>query len=880
MKIKVTLVLSTLLLYTQVVIFAQNSEVDSLKSILAHQPNNDTARVNLLNEISFKLNFVDVEKNLKYAKEADSLSDILNYKKGKVSAWNNLGLYYYYAFLFDSTLSSYGRAMDLSQGLWSPIPKTKAIYSIGNIYRFKGKPERAMDCFNHAVEIYHEILQSDSLSFEVQNGLAATYNNMGNIYYYQGDYPQALEFYQKSLEIVEQIGYKPVVSLVYNNNGNVFYHQGDYPKAMEFYQISLEISEKLGIKECISKCFTNIGFIYYSQGNYSKALEYDQKSLNIREELGDKTGVARAFNYFGVVYYELQDYNLALEYYLKSLRIAEDLNDKGIMSNQFNNIALIYEKKNQLDTALYYYDKCIKIGEEININYILGWAYNGKGIVFEKQKKYDKALKYFLLGLEKREIVNSKKEISQSCNSLGNFYIKTGNYSKAKDYLLRAFSLANEIKNPLNLKDAAKGLTEIFEKEGDYKNSLEYHKKFKQLSDTLFNDEIIKKFAVYEVSKEFEKEKEKQELEKQKQEAIYSAEIRRQAIVRNSSIIGFILMLFLAFFIFRSYRIKYKSNQQLAEQNSEIMEKNEELTQLNEEISAQRNELANLAWGIQAKGEEIESQKNILAVKNKEITDSITYAQRIQRAVLPTNELMQKIFTNYFVLYMPKSIVSGDFYWATQIKEFTIFCVTDCTGHGVPGAFMSMMGVAFLNEIVRKEEVTNAAQVLDQLREHVVASMQEKEGEYVMFDGMDIGFCVLNTKTLKLQFAGANIPCWIATSEPKDIELSEKIDFSNGLIELIPDRMPIARFDRMEPFSMVELQLKKNDQLYISTDGFADQFGGSEGKKFQKSQLKQIIALNQSLPLDDQLAALNTALREWMNGRNQLDDVTVLGVRI
>ena len=602
--------------------------------------------------------------------------------------------------------------------------------------------------------------------------------------------------------------------------------------------------------------------------------------MNIREELGDEAGVARALNYFGVIYYELQDNKLALDYYVKSLKIAEKLNDKGIISNQLNNIALIFEKQNQLDSALYYYDKCIRIGEEISNYHILGWAYNGKGIIFEKQKKFNEAQRYYLLGLKKREIKSSKKEISQSCNSLGNYYINVGQYSKAKQYLLRAYTLANEINNPLNLKDAAKGLSEIYEREGNYRKSLVYHKEFKQLSDTLFNDDVIKKFAVYEVSQQYEKEKEKQLLEKQKQEAIYNAEIRRQAIVRNSLIIGFILMLSLVFFIFRSYRIKQKSNRMLADQNLEIMEKNEELTQLNEEITNQRNDLANLAWDIQAKGEEIELQKNVLASKNKEITDSITYARRIQIAVMPTNEFMLSIFPNYFALYLPKSIVSGDFYWATQIKEFAIFCVTDCTGHGVPGAVMSMMGIAFLNEIVRKEEVTNAAQVLDQLREHVVASMQEREGEDIMFDGMDTGLCVLNTKTLKLQFAGANMPCWIATTEPNDFVISEKVEFSNGLIELKPDRMPIGRYERMDPFSQVELQLRKNDQLYISTDGFADQFGGPSGKKFQKSRLMNIIAQNQRLPLNKQFAILEEAFQDWTNGKNQLDDVTILGVKV
>lgn len=319
---------------------------------------------------------------------------------------------------------------------------------------------------------------------------------------------------------------------------------------------------------------------------------------------------------------------------------------------------------------------------------------------------------------------------------------------------------------------------------------------------------------------------------------------------------------------------------EIQKQKEEIESQRDYVLEQRNEIEQQRNSLANLAWELQEKTEEIESQKDILSIQNKEITDSIVYAQRIQRAVLPSTKFLGSIFPNFFIIYKPKSIVSGDFFWATKVKELIIFCVTDCTGHGVPGAFMSMMGIAFLNEIVRKEEVTDAAKVLNELRIHVISSMEETEPGFVQLDGMDIGLCVLNTQTLKLQYAGANIPCWISTAEPPAEMVDCKVSIINGLVELKPDRMPIARFEKMKPFSMVDYQLKKNDTIYLASDGYADQFGGKDEKKFQKQRLMELIYQVSNLPQIEQKMFLETTFEEWKGNRNQIDDVTILSIKV
>lgn len=323
-----------------------------------------------------------------------------------------------------------------------------------------------------------------------------------------------------------------------------------------------------------------------------------------------------------------------------------------------------------------------------------------------------------------------------------------------------------------------------------------------------------------------------------------------------------------------------QQKEEIEAQRDEIITQRDYVMQQRNEIESQRNSLANLAWDLQEKTEEIEKQKDILSLRNKEITDSIVYAQRIQSAVLPSEAYLSQHFKEFFVLYKPKSIVSGDFFWATRVKQFLVFCVTDCTGHGVPGAFMSMMGVSFLNEIVRNDEVSSAGEVLNVLREYVVSSLEERGGIGVQFDGMDIGLCVLDIHTLILQFAGANIPCWIATTANSFADLHERISYENGLIEIKPDRMPIGRFERMDSFVTVEYQLEINNAVYLASDGFADQFGGLHEKKYQKATLMKLIADSKGFPMESQKDILEKSFEVWKGDRNQIDDVTIFGIKV
>ncbi len=267
---------------------------------------------------------------------------------------------------------------------------------------------------------------------------------------------------------------------------------------------------------------------------------------------------------------------------------------------------------------------------------------------------------------------------------------------------------------------------------------------------------------------------------------------------------------------------------------------------------------------------EIINLYNELKTKDKEITDSMYYAQRIQNSVLTSKKNINHILPKNFIIFQPQKIISGDFYWIDKIGEYIVIAVADCTGHGVPGAFMSMLGVSFLNEIVRKKEVTQANQILNNLRQQVIESLQQKGVAGEQKDGMDIALSVINTKTDELQFAGANNPLYLVREQE--------------LTEIKSDKMPIGYYYKMDEFTNNEIKLNKGDKLFLFSDGYPDQFGGEKGKKFLHKHLKRLIAETSSLPMKEQGKAMKKKLDNWMNYNNkkyeQVDDITVVGIKI
>ena len=320
-------------------------------------------------------------------------------------------------------------------------------------------------------------------------------------------------------------------------------------------------------------------------------------------------------------------------------------------------------------------------------------------------------------------------------------------------------------------------------------------------------------------------------------------------------------MIYVAFAIFFIYLIIYFNSRRLVAKNKKL----EEIVKIRtQEVVEQK--------------EEIEHQKTTIEHILKDLNDSISYAQRIQEVLLPSREMIESMFHDSMVLYKPRNIVSGDFYWAAIISfpnsqtenKLVIIAVADCTGHGVPGAFMSMLGISFLNDIVKKKEITQPSEILNMLRAYIIEALKQSIDSGSQKDGMDISMLTVNMKTLECQWAGANNPLYIVKGADTDTE-----NGLNKLIEIKPDKMPIAIYPVMEPFTNHTIQLEKGDALFLFSDGYADQFGGPKGKKFMYKSFKELLIQHSDKKMNELKDILDNTIIDWMKNEEQNDDITV-----
>jgi len=297
-----------------------------------------------------------------------------------------------------------------------------------------------------------------------------------------------------------------------------------------------------------------------------------------------------------------------------------------------------------------------------------------------------------------------------------------------------------------------------------------------------------------------------------------------------------------------------------------------------------KRDKAILEQTVKERTAEVVKQKEILVVQKQEITDSIHYASRIQRAILPPESYINSILKDYFILYKPKDIVSGDFYWTSQKDDILVLTVADCTGHGVPGAFMSMLGVSFLNEIVNKNGIISPDQILNNLRDDVVNALQQKETTDGSKDGMDIALISIDKKRNIIQYAGANNSIYVVRGgqNPQGLTKPKPLQNLEDLEEIKADKMPIAIHPRMEKFLNNEFPYQSGDIIYLFSDGYSDQFGGPKGKKFMSKHFKEFLLSIHELPMITQQYKLDKQIEEWQleSNQSQNDDICVIGLRL
>lgn len=610
------------------------------------------------------------------------------------------------------------------------------------------------------------------------------------------------------------------------------YFASNPQKALEYAKMQMELAVKLKDKNALETGYDNFGFLYKSFGEYEKSISYHLKSLQIKEEKKDSSGISVCMNGIGGLYFTMQNFPKALDYFIKGTHIDSLLNSNENLIDNYGNIGACYDAMQQYSKALEYYiraeDLSKKISRKISSDLLqnLGTAYLKKG-------ELQKAEEYLNKAHEAATKENDVGTIIVINIAFADLYSQKKEYEKAINYGEKALGLAKQNKLIDSEIEALKSLANIYSQARNYSKAFQYQQMFSNLKDTLLTEKNGR--AITEMNTKYETEKKEKQIEIQNLTLTQqNLELNKKQIIIYATAGGIALLMTLSFFIFRSYKQKKKANLQLEEKNILIEEKSK-----------------------------------IVEEQHKDITDSIKYAQRIQQAILPPAKFWHELLPNSFVLYKPKDILSGDFYWIEQNQDYVYVAAADCTGHGVPGALMSLVNYNLLNKAVLEKNLVKPADILDEVNKSLTISLHQTYNESAVRDGMDVALCALHKGNGQMQFAGAFNGGYIFKKDGSFLDL-------NG------DKTPVGAFieEKIALFTNHSLPLEKGDRVFIFSDGYADQFGGPKGKKLKYINLKKYIAESLHLDMQQQKKHLEDRFNEWKGKYEQVDDVLVIGFAI
>ena len=629
-----------------------------------------------------------------------------------------------------------------------------------------------------------------------------------------------------------------------DNLGLIYSNKSDLPKAMEYFREGLKIQEEIGDKSGIATSLNGIGVVYDSQGNIPKALEYYSKSLKIKEEIGDKYGIAYCLQNLGYMYNADGDNTKALEYYTKSLKMQTEIGNKHGIGLSLNGIGFIYYKQGDLAKAMEYHTKSLKIKEEIGDKEGVATSLSNIGAIYEKQGNDRQSMEYHIRSLKIREEAGYMEGIASSLNNIAKLYIKLGDTLKALEYYTKSLKVAQQIGYPDIVKSVSETLFKLYKKRGNTKLALQNHELYITMRDSLQNEENTKVMVKQQMQYEFDKKQIADSLKIVEERQISALKFEQEKTQRYILYGGLALVLLFAGFMYNRFKVTQKQKI--------IIEAKEKQTQLQNEI--------------------IGEQKRLVEEKHKEITDSINYAERIQRSFMASKDVLDANLSDYFILFKPKDVVSGDFYWANKLPNGNFALITaDSTGHGVPGAIMSLLNITSIEKAIEQNNM-HPNDILNHTRNTIIQRLKRDGSPEGGKDGMDCSLCIYDFNKMKLFVSAAHNPVWIIRCAP-----AKEFDF----IEISPDKMPVGKHDKQDTsFTRHEIDLQKGDIVYSLTDGFPDQFGGEKGKKFMIKRLRELIIANAHLPLHEQKQLLEKTFADWVGMLEQIDDVTVIGVRI
>ena len=617
----------------------------------------------------------------------------------------------------------------------------------------------------------------------------------------------------------------------YNYMGIVFQETESLDSSILMFEQSIAYHEKANQKAASDGAHINMANSLYALGDYDRAIDEYLIGVQFCNETGNDAFKSAGIIGIGNAYLDQHDVVNAKRYYFQALDLSMGSNDLEGLPGIYINLGNAYLEADQIDSALITYHLGLTASKDAHQPDAVATLNHNIGTTYLDLHELDSAIIYLSKGLLIREEEDPHGDLVNSYSSMSDYYYHLGDYNSAIRFGEKAWQRAEELGYPKKILIGTSGLYKAYEKVGKYKDALAVYKRHNEIDSTIQSSDNQRQLLSKDLAYRYNQEKIADSLAFQEQKKLddlaHEKDLESEAQFRYFLYAGLGFLLILGGLAYRGYRTKKADNA----------------------IITQQKELA-------------EHQKEIIEEAHQEITDSIAYAKRIQSAILPPMKMVNELLTDAFILYKPKDVVAGDFYWLEKVNDTLLFAAADCTGHGVPGAMVSVVCNNALNRSVREFGLKDPAAILDQARAIVIQEFEKSEEE--VKDGMDIALCALNG--YQLSYAGAHNPLWVVRN--------------NEIIEIKADKQPIGKFDQATPFQSHQLELLPGDIIYLFSDGYVDQFGGDKGKKFKAKSLRELLLSIQPLNMADQKRTLDQKFESWRGELEQIDDVCMIGVKI
>jgi len=659
-----------------------------------------------------------------------------------------------------------------------------------------------------------------------------TLNDMAYILYRTSP-GEAVEYGIEAKYLAEKVNFSRGLAHAYKVIGLAYYMQGNYSEALINWEPALELFEQSGDDQLVANMLSNLGSAYYTTGNNVEAIEYSIRALKMAEELGDSIRIGTLLNTIGLVYSEQQGtIGQARSYYLRTLEIAEAISYDALVGVSYINLGELYMEKEAFDSALYYFEKSLTV---LTSNIDVSASLTFIGNIYSQKEDYPKAIQYYQDAFELAKGEDAQREMVSSLLGMAGIQEDLNKPVKAIDYFKQAESIAADIGLNSELSGIYEGLASNYAEISDFNNAYRYLSLQNTIDNTIYRIDSENRANNLIFSYQMEKKQDEIAILEQQSEIDNLKSRRQRAIIITTGLFGLLLLA--------------------------------------------------MAVGLYQRMKFIRSTNKKINMQNEMITDSISYAQRIQSAIFPSRAMLKEVMPEHFVFLRPKDIVSGDFYWVKEVQDHLVIVGADCTGHGVPGAFMSMLGITMLNNLIGDRCFNAPSAILEQLRLKVKDMLLQDQDIEEQKDGMDMALAIFNKTTRELHYAGANNPLYVVRH--KELPMNGGLDKYGSieaddyrLFELKADKQPVGAHWEESSFTTHSIYLQEKDSFYLFSDGFVDQFGGPDRKKYKSLNFKKLLLSVQKESMEKQAEMLENALVNWKGDHEQIDDISVIGIRI